>query len=361
MFGQEHVEDWDVPTSDPGYWDLISCNQDFTGDVAGAIASGCRKRNAGDARLEGVDLERSITFSSDTYYYKIGEAFWIASDDEIDPNGIQNVARDYGFGAELGIQLPSEASGFIPDAEQFAARHEEFPDIFPRGQWGPGDNTNIAIGQGEVAVTPLQLANAYAALANGGTLFSPNIVSSVVPPTEDEDVIEFGPRVLREVTFPEELEQPIVDGLLGVTMSEEIDLTRPGGTHFDAFNDPRVAGVDFDLINYPIAGKTGTAEVLNKADNSMFVGFGPSGSTYWGTSVQEPEYVVAIVLEEAGFGSKIAAPSAARIFQAIAEDSIAPAGTQDEIDSIYGVDNITDLQLLEAAADEVASTNEEEG
>ena len=88
----------------------------------------------------------------------------------------------------------------------------------------------------------------------------------------------------------------------------------------------------------------------------MFVGFGPSGSTTWGTSVQEPEYVVAIVLEESGFGSKQAAPMAARLFKSLAEDSIPQALTQDEIDTFYGVDSITDLGLLEAAEDAVVES-----
>ena len=356
IFGWQYIDDWDVPISDPGYWDLISCNQDFSGDVAGALASGCRKRNAGDAQLEGVDLQHSITFSSDTYYYRIGEAFWIASgfddDSGINPEGIQDVARDFGFGTELGVQLSGERGGLMPDAAQLAARHEAAPELFPRGEWGPGDNTNLSIGQGEVAVTPLQLANAYAALANGGTVFSPNIVQAVIPPEdEDGELREFGPRVLREAEIPESMGQPILDGLLGVTMQEGTDITLPGGTAFDAFNEPDKGGVDMDLLNWPVAGKTGTAEVLDRADNSMFVGFGPSGSTSFGTSVNEPEYVIAVILEEAGFGSRQAAPMVARIFDAIANDEIAPALTQEEIDTIYGVDEITDLSQLEDAAE----------
>ena len=106
-----------------------------------------------------------------------------------------------------------------------------------------------------------------------------------------------------------------------------------------------------DLINWPVAGKTGTAEVLGRADNSMFVGFGPSGSRSFGTSLNEPEYVIAVVLEESGFGSRQAAPMVARLFDAIANDEIAPALTQSEIDEIYGVEEITDLSQLEDVAD----------
>lgn len=327
VFGWDFVDDWNVPISDPGYWDLLSCSQDFTGDIEAAIATGCRKRNAGDAQLEGVDLRHSLTFSSDTYYYRLGEAFWIAPDDVIDPNGIQNVARDFGFGSELGVQLPSERSGQLPDADQFAQRHEDFPEAFPRGQWTAGDNTNIAIGQGEISVTPLQLANSYAVLANGGTLFSPNVVSLIDPPTEEESSIEFGPRALRQVEIPAGIEQEIADGLLGVTMQPGTDATTPGGTAFTAFN---TGGVGLDLLNWPVAGKTGTAEVLGRADNSLFVGYGPTGSRTFGTTMNEPEYVIAVVLEEAGFGSRNAAPMVARLFGAIANDEVPAAMTESE-------------------------------
>ncbi len=350
VFGWQFVDDWNVPISDPGYWDLQSCNIDFTGDVEGARASGCRKINAGGASMEGVDLRHSLSFSSDTYYYRIGEAFWIAGSNTINPEGIQLVAKDFGFGAETGVQLPNEKAGSMPNAESFRARHLANPEAFPRGDWGPGDNTNLAIGQGEVAVTPLQLANSYAALANGGTVYSPNVVAKVSPPNSDEASVEFGPRVLREAEIPEELEQEITDGLIGVTMLPKPNLEQPSGTGFDAFNagpgsEKWVGGEQLDLINWPVAGKTGTAEILGRADNSMFVGYGPSGSLRFGTSINEPEYVIAVVLEEAGFGSKHAAPMVARIFKDISENNVDRALTQDEIDTFYGVDNITDLEL----------------
>lgn len=351
VFGWQFVDDWDVPISDPGYWDLQSCNQDFTGDVEGAIASGCRKRNAGNATMEGVDLQHSLAFSSDTYYYRIGEAFWVAPDDQIEPDGIQQTAREFGYGASLGVQLPEEAAGSMPTADQFRQRHLDNPVAFPRGDWGPGDNTNIAIGQGDVAVTPLQLANSYAALANGGTVFSPNIVERVIPVNDDEEPIEFGPRVLREANIPDSIRQEILDGLLGVTLTPKANLEQPAGTGWTAFNEPQNGGVAFDLINWPVAGKTGTAEVLNQADNSMFVGFGPSGSVNFGTAVLEPEYVVAVVLEEAGFGSQQAAPMVARVFDRIANDDVPRAPTQDEVDEFYNVDDINDVARIEEDGD----------
>jgi penicillin-binding protein 2 len=369
VFGWDFVEEWDVPTSDPGYWDLKSCGLD-SDDRETALALGCRKRNAGDATMEGVDLEHSIAFSSDTYYYKLGEAFWIAPNDEIPDDGIQRIASQFGLGASTGIQLPGEKSGLMPTADLKQQRHEDNPEAFPFGDWYSGDNANIAIGQGDIAITPLQLTNAYAALANGGTVFSPNIVSEIRPPerveldelgnvVEDEDgkpvvvefePIEFAPRVIREIDIPPDVQSAILDGLLGVTMLEKTLIDRPGGTAFDAFNEPDTGGVDFDLVNWPVAGKTGTAQVGNGidiADNAMFAGFGPSGSTNWGTAVSEPEFVMVTILEESGFGSKSAAPFVARMFDLIATDEVPKALRQEEIDEFYGVTNIGELAAPE--------------
>ena len=356
VFGWEFVDDFNVPISDPGFWDLRSCNLDFSGDAAGAVASGCRKRNAGDATMEGVDLLHSLAFSSDTYYYRIGEAFWVAPDTDIDPNGIQDTARDFGYGAALGVQLPGERGGTMLTADDLRQRSEDNPEAFPRADWGPGDNTDIAIGQGVVSVTPLQLANSYAALANGGTVWSPNVVQRTIPNGEVDDAVEFGPRVLREANIPETVEQEILDGLLGVTLLADPGISNPGGTGWDAFNNPFEEGLDgaiIDLINYPIAGKTGTAEVLNRADNSMFVGFGPSGSRTWGTSINTPEYVVAVVLEEAGFGSKIAAPMVARVFDQIANETVPRAQAQSEVDEFYNIGGTPEDVLTLEDEDEV--------
>jgi penicillin-binding protein 2 len=358
VFGWEFVEPWQQPTSDPGFWRMQSCLI-AEGDVEAARAGGCIKRNAGDATMEGVDLEHSLTFSSDTYYYKLGEAFWISPEAVIPDDGIQRVASSFGLGATTGVQLPGEKAGLMPTAELKRQRHEDNPEAFPFGDWFPGDNANIAIGQGDVAITPLQLTNAYAALANGGTVHSPNIVRSVIPPDE-RPPIQFEPRVLRVVDVPDTIEQPILDGLLGVTLQPKVQLDRPGGTAYAAFNEPSSGGVDFDLYSWPVAGKTGTAEVVGQADNSLFAAFGPSGSTRWGTPVLEPEYAMVVVLEEAGFGSKAAAPMVARVFDLFANDEVPTALTQDEIDAFYGVERITDLSGA-IAGDDVSGGSGEEG
>ncbi len=154
---------------------------------------------------------------------------------------------------------------------------------------------NLAIGQGDLLVTPLQLTNAYAIIANGGTRFQPNIADAVVEidrQTGEQTVLqEFGPREATRVDLTAAHREPIMEGLRGVTIDEE-------GTAFESF-------LGFDPT-WPVAGKTGTAEVAGKDDTSLFVGFGP---------VETPRVVATVVLEEAGFGSEAAAPVVRRLLE----------------------------------------------
>ena len=158
-------------------------------------------------------------------------------------------------------------AGLMPTAEFKRTRHEENPDAFPFGDWYSGDNANIAIGQGDIAVTPLQLANSYATLANGGTLRAPNIVHQIRPPDGGE-VIDFGPRVVREAEIPEPISQVILDGLIGVTHQPKVQLDRPGGTAFTAFNEPENGGVDFDSVQ--LAGRRKDRDGRNCRQSRQF-------------------------------------------------------------------------------------------
>ena len=139
-------------------------------------------------------------------------------------------------------------------------------------QWLPGDNINTGIGQGFVSVTAIQLANAYAAFANGGTLFSPNIVEKVVARSEDRfgsSVIDFDPRIQRIAEFPEG-SGVVREGLHGVTSKAR------RGTAWRAFEG-------YDSSGYAIAGKTGTAQAegknpvlqRKKEDSAVFVAWAP--------------------------------------------------------------------------------------
>jgi len=305
VFGTGRVKPADEAWDDPGYYLLQSC----TGtDVEEAEAGGCVFRNAKSAPNPQVDLERSLTVSSDVYYYTIGESIYI--NPIHNETGIQDAAEDYGMGFRSGITLPFEQDGFLPTPANRQQRHLDNPTAFPNGVWYPGDNVNVAIGQGDVLVTPVQLANAFSTFANGGTLRAPNVVSSVRTRTGDE-VRDFGPRQVSVVEIDPEFLGIALAGLSGVTGDEH-------GTAYWAFNSEATGGAYFPLEEVPIAGKTGTAEVRGKADTSLFAAFGPT---------DQPTHAIVAVVEEAGFGSQVAAPLVARLLEAVLVAGIAEAPT----------------------------------
>jgi len=312
VFGTGRVKEADQPLDDPGEYFLQSCRADAE-DLE--TAGGCVFRNAGSKPYENVDLIRSLTVSSDVYYYTIGESIYI--NPKHPDNAIQEAASSYGLGMQTGIQLPFEQDGYIPTPQKRKTRHEENPKIFPNGKWYPGDNVNISVGQGDVLVTPLQLANAYATFANGGIKFAPNIVLSVFD-RNGEMLKEFGKRIKEEIEIDPDFRNKVLKGLVGVT--EDIE-----GTAYWAFNSIATGGTFFPLENFPTAGKTGTAEVRGKADTSLFAAITPA---------QDPEYVMVAMLEEAGFGSAVAAPMIARILERVVENTVPEALT---IENRYAV------------------------
>lgn len=174
--------------------------------------------------------------------------------------------------------------------------------------WRTGDSIVLGIGQGLLGVTPLQLANGYATFANGGTLYAPKIVDRVENPVSGEVLRRFGDRVIDEIYLPGAFQQPILEGLMGVTADLE-------GTAHSAF-------LGFPHEQWPVAGKTGTAEVVGKADNSLFAAFGP---------IPDPEYVVVAIMEESGFGSRVAAPAVRRVIEPIATNSVSAIRTIDDL------------------------------
>lgn len=252
---------------------------------------GCIRRNAGSKAFGIVDVRKAMTVSSDVFFYTLGADFWIQRDDpRFGETPIQDVAAMYGLGSATGVPLPSEVSGRVTTRELRKKLHEENPEAFPNGDWYTGDNVNLAIGQGELAITPIQLANAYGTFANGGTRYSPNLALRIQ--TQDGEVVRaISPRVAARIDIPDHIRRPIMDGLVGVVSSER-------GTAFNAF-----AG--FPLAEYGIAGKTGTAQAAPKQDTALFSAFGP---------VHDPRHVVTVVMEQAGFGATSAAPVARRIF-----------------------------------------------
>ncbi len=246
--------------------------------------AGCRFQNAGGVVMGPVDMRESLERSSDTYFFSIGAEMWEQTG-RYGQTPIQDAAIEFGFGDATGILLPDEVSGRVPTPEN---RIEEFgEDSRP---WSTGDNVNLSIGQGDLEVSPLQLANAYAMLATGGTRYQPRIAERAIDGETGETETQFRVITSRDEPLDAAALSPIEDGLFAVPRT---------GTAADAF-----AG--FPLDEYPIAGKTGTAEKNDQADFALFAGYGPGRS---------PQYSVAAVLEEAGFGGDAAAPAVRRFFE----------------------------------------------
>ncbi len=275
-------------------------------------------RNAGSKAHGMVNVRSSLTVSSDWYYYWLGDRFWLESDTYGELAQQAGYER-FGFGDPTGVNLPGEASGRVPTPEWKRALWESFPSDerqFGDPNWLPGDNMNMAIGQGNMLVSPLQLANAYATLANGGDVMRPELLKAVLVPGGDPanpaDIIRVAePEVVGHVDLPPEMLDPIREGLKGVVAS-------PSGTAYGTFQG-------FDLAAFPIAGKTGTAEVDDKAESSIFASFAP---------VDAPRYAVVALLEEAGFGADAAAPVVRRVYEVLADQhrsnaaDIVQAGTE---------------------------------
>lgn len=298
----EATELWD----DPGFYFLQSCRGDAD-DLE--EVGGCYFRNAGGKTYERVDLPRSLTVSSDVYYYTIGESVYI--NPRHNDTAIQDAAVEYGLSLLTGVPLPFEQAGFMPTPANREQRHIDYPTAFPFGDWYSGDNVNTAIGQGDVLVTPLQLANAYATFANDGIRMAPNLVARVVG--RDGAVLrEIGTRVVSQVQIDPLFREAVLEGLTGVTAD-------PEGTAYEAFNSTATNGTYFPFDLHSVAGKTGTAEVRGRADTSLFAAFGPADS---------PTHVVVAVLEEAGFGSRVAAPLVARVLKPVLTGSVPVAPTE---------------------------------
>ena len=273
-------------------------NERTTVDDTGSLRVGNRTfKNAGSYPWGRVNVHRALAVSSDVFFYTLGESFWNRRG-QYGERAIQDVAHEVGLGDKTGIPLASEARGRISDPEGRKRLHEQNPRAFPEGRWFAGDNVNLSIGQGETVVTPLQLGVSYATFANGGTVYQPQVAARVL--RQDGTVVHEVPSVVnRKVEIPPNVHGPILNGLRGA-------ITDPKGTAHGAF-----AGFNA----FPVAGKTGTAQVSGKQDTAVFAAFAPAN---------DPRYVISVVMEEAGFGGSVAAPVARRVFAGLAGKPVTP-------------------------------------
>jgi penicillin-binding protein 2 len=281
----------------------------------GSTASWCIKQNAGKEKHGAVNLSAALTVSSDTYFYKIGQASW--ETEGLGEDALQSKIGDLGYGTKTGIDLPGESGGLVPTPKWLADTaksiweanpanyHNSEREYLQAAKWGTGQSANLAIGQGSTLVTTLQTANAYASLANGdNVLYKPSIVAEVRGAGKDRPVHYAMTREEREIRRVDygAAKADLLSGFAGAVQSKS-----PRGTAYSVF-----AG--FPLDSFPVSGKTGTAQTgTNKPDNSMFVGYGPNPNN---------AYVVSVMVKGGGFGSEAAAPATRMIFEPIANGSI---------------------------------------
>jgi penicillin-binding protein 2 len=243
-----------------------------------------------------MTLPEALAESCDTYFYEIGNRFY-----EEGTEGrvrMQRWARRFGFGAPTGLDICCEADGLVPTPEW---RKHHFSSDWDRA-WNPGDSIQLAIGQKDLQVTPLQMAAFYAMLANGGNLVTPHLVSDVEQPGAKGSprvvLRRFAPSPPRSAGVDPEALRAVQDGLYAATHSAS-------GTSSSVFGNFAV----------PISGKTGTAEKVvqlpgypagHLEDQSWWCGWGPSDSA---------RLVVCALIENGGHGSSAAAPAALKVFE----------------------------------------------
>ncbi|HAJ28171.1 MAG TPA: penicillin-binding protein 2 [Syntrophus sp. (in: bacteria)] len=235
-----------------------------------------------------VDLHRALVESCDVYFYNIGKMLGV--------DKLAEYARSFGFGELSGIDLPREKPGLVPSKAWKLAKRKE--------PWQLGETISVSIGQGYNLVTPVQLANAFSALANGGALWRPRIVKQIE--AADGRIVKVFPPEKKSVlpVSPEHIEM-IRQGLWGV-------VNEKGGTG-SALRRPEA----------DVAGKTGTSQVVGLPqgeaarrakilsgrfkDHALFACFAP---------YKHPEIAVAVIVEHAGGGGAVAAPVARSIVDA---------------------------------------------
>ncbi|HTX32122.1 MAG TPA: penicillin-binding transpeptidase domain-containing protein [Solirubrobacteraceae bacterium] len=283
-----------VAALESGAW-----NVDDTFDDTGqfCIDGQCR-HNAGGAVDGELDLVSALKVSSDDFFYNLGAL--TNADPQTHPNGgaLQHWAHQFGIGRPTGIDLGGELAGNLPtprwragiDAEEAACEkkhHVPSCGIADGRPWSIGDNINLAVGQGDVQVTPLQLAVAYSAIANGGNIVRPHIGLDI----EDGGQIlqRINPPIQRHLNINPLYLETIRAGLRAAA-------SQPGGTSADVMG------------NFPeqVYGKTGTAQYNNQNDYSWYSCFVPASAT------SKPIEVV-VWVERGGFGAVAAAPVAREI------------------------------------------------
>jgi penicillin-binding protein 2 len=246
-------------------------------DPGSLTVGGVTFENAGGVAHGVLALPQALTVSSDVFFYQLGR--------DMNEKGmpLQLWAHRLGIGRKTGIDLPGELPGRLPTPRW---RESWYKQGLTERPWSVGDNINLSVGQGDLLADPLQMAVAYAAIANGGRVLRPRLGLRIEDAT-GRVLQELDAPTARRVDIKPEYRQAIMEGLYGAANA-------PGGTSTPVFQG----------FPIPVAGKTGTAEHVGKPDQSWYVGLAP---------YPNPRYVVAITDEAGGFGAETAAPMARRI------------------------------------------------
>lgn len=236
-------------------------------------------QNAGGQAYGIVDLVRALQVSSDVFFYTLG----LRMDGT---EALQRWARKLGVGRPTGIDIAGEGEGLVPNK---AWRDRLYREGATDRPWSVGDNIQLAIGQGDLQTTPLQMAMAYAIVGNGGTAVTPHL-GLELQDAAGRVLREFKFRPRRKVAIDRAHAEAILEGLHDAAQA-------PGGTSYGVFSG----------FPIPVAGKTGTAERVGQADQAWYAVLAP---------YPNPRIVTVVTVEEGGFGAESAAPVALRILEA---------------------------------------------
>ena len=289
-------------------------------DCPGSVSIGGRTfYNDNPFNSGAMSLHEALVVSCDTVFYQLAYDIWLRDDRKADvvtsarapAQEMQRMELAWGFGKPTGIDLPGESAGTVPtrawlygfyrqnkrawcrQGRQYGSYIQQiaYQDCRYGNVWEPGQAADAAIGQGYVTVTPLQLARAYAALANGGTLYSPRIGEALIRPNG---------RVVRKITPPVVGHIPVSAAVLAYIRSALADAVTQGT------GAPAFAG--FPLSRVCVAGKTGTAQVAGKNATSVFASYAPCG---------HPRFVVVMMIPASGYGADVSAPAVRQIWDGI--------------------------------------------
>jgi len=268
--------------------------------------------------LGWLDIHGALANSCNIYFWNVALGTWLTFRDTPRENILQDWAARVGYGSETGIDLTSEAPGIVPTRELFEEWKEfqlENPDQPPRleptrlelaSPWLGGDLMDFAIGQGAFTATPLQVATSFAVLVNGGTMMEPRVVKEII--NADGSIVPV------ERPEPETVD---IDPATRASLLEDLGRVVNGGTAAAAFSD-------FGEGVENVGGKTGTAQSSATRDNhAWFVGVAP---------LDNPQYVVAILIDEGGSGGQVAAPVARHILQHLMGNEPTPIVEGEEAD-----------------------------